>query len=375
MNERPPLLDRAITYNFEYDRKVRAGFIGCGDHAYRNIFPTFQYTPIDLIAVCDLQAERAAAFARQFGARRSYTDHREMLAREQLDAVFIVAGYDEHHRPRYPQLAMETMQAGVHVWIEKPPAASLTEVEAMRTVSRATGRFVAVGYKKMFFPAIAKAREISQRPEFGQPTSLAIRYPQELPPPEARADDRAMQGFLDHFFHPASIVQTIMGPVTTVSYQREARTGGSVSTMTFASGAVATMHLAGSHSWSGPLERLEIVGEGAFVVVENGVNLRYYRPGARRGQGGYGRAASYIGADEASPVVWEPEFSLGQLYNKNLFLLGYLPEVLYFCECVLDNRPPQMANLDDTLAMMRWYECYRQPASQVITIPEHQAGR
>ena len=136
MSERLPLLDRAITYNFEYDRKVRAGFIGCGDHAYRNIFPTFQYAPIDLIAVCDLQAERAAAFARQFGARRSYTDHREMLAREQLDAVFIVAGYDEHHRPRYPQLAIEAMQAGVHVWIEKPPAASLAEVEAMRAVSQ-----------------------------------------------------------------------------------------------------------------------------------------------------------------------------------------------------------------------------------------------
>ena len=161
------MLDRAITYNFEYDRKVRAGFIGCGGHAYRNIFPTFQYAPVDLIAVCDLQPERAAAFARQFGARRAYTDHREMLAREQLDAVFVVAGYDEHHRPRYPQLAMEVMRAGMHVWIEKPPAASLAEVEALRTVSRATGRFVAVGYKKMFFPAIAKAREISQRPSSG----------------------------------------------------------------------------------------------------------------------------------------------------------------------------------------------------------------
>ena len=73
-------------------------------------------------------------------------------------------------------------------------------------------------------------------------------------------------------------------------------------------------------------------------------------------------------------MVWEPEFSLGQLYNKNIFLLGYVPEVLYFCERVLDNCPPQLANLDDTLAMMRWYECYRQPAGQVIAIPEHRAG-
>ncbi|MAG35088.1 MAG: hypothetical protein CL878_02400 [Dehalococcoidia bacterium] len=361
-----------MTYNFEYDRKVRAGFIGCGGHAYRNIFPTFQYAPVDLIAVCDLQPNRAAAFARQFGARQTYTDHREMLARERLDAVFVVAGYDEHHRPLHPHLAMDAMRAGAHVWIEKPPASSLAEVKAMQTVSRDTDRFVSVGYKKMFFPAIAKAREISQRPEFGQPTSLVIRYPQGLPPLEARSESRAMRCFLDHFFHPASIVHSIMGPVTTVTYQREPLTGGSVSTVTFASGAVGAMHLAGSQSWSGPLERLEIVGEGAFVVVENGVNLRYYREGARRGQGSYGRAASYIGTDEESPVVWEPEFSLGQLYNKNLFLLGYAPEVLYFCDCVLDDRPPELANLDDTLAMMRWYECYRQPAGQKIVIPGHQ---
>jgi len=99
------------------------------------------------------------------------------------------------------------------------------------------------------------------------------------------------------------------------------------------------------------------------------MKLTYYPKGGR-GPGGYGRAASYIGADESAPIVWEPEFSLGQLYNKNLFTLGYAPQVSYFCECVLAGTRPAYANLNDTLAMMRWYEAYQRPEGQLIDIEQ-----
>ena len=39
-----------IRYNFEYDQRIRAGFVGCGGHAWRNVFPTFQYAPVELVA-------------------------------------------------------------------------------------------------------------------------------------------------------------------------------------------------------------------------------------------------------------------------------------------------------------------------------------
>jgi len=45
--------------------------------------------------------------------------------------------------------------------------------------------------------------------------------------------------------------------------------------------------------------------------------------------------------------------------------------VISFCECVLAGRRPAYANLDDTLAMLRWYAAYQQPPGRVITIPEH----
>jgi predicted dehydrogenase len=357
-----------VTYSFEYERRLRVGFVGCGVHSWRNVYPTFQYAPVELVAVADPVAERATAYAKQFGVPASYGDHREMLSRERLDAVFVVTNYDERGHPRYPGIVVDALEAGASAWIEKPPAATLDEVETMLDAERRTGRFVQVGYKKMFFPAIAKAREIIGREEFGAPAQLYVRYPQALPPADERqASNRRMVSFLDHFFHPAAIVHRLMGPVTRVSYVREPLNGGSFSTLTFASGAVGVMHLAAGQSGTSPLERVEVVGAGANVIVDNGVRLTYYRKGSR-GPGGYGRASTYIGPDEGAPLVWEPEFSLGQLYNKNLFTLGYAPEVIYFSECVLAGRRPAYANLDDTRAMMRWYDAYRQPEGQTVEL-------
>jgi predicted dehydrogenase len=347
-----------ILYNFEYERRIRVGFIGCGGHAWRNVYPTFQYAPVDLVAVCDLNPDRAKAFARQFGAERSWSSHAEMLAVEQLDAVFIVTDYDERGHPRATQLALECLAAGCHVWMEKPPAASVAEIDALIDASRRADRFVMVGFKKMFFPAIEKAKNLMARPDFGTPASVSIRYPQSLPPEAERGDDRKMAGFLDHIVHPASILLFLMGRFRSVCFRREEGNGGAVALLRFESGAVGTMHLAAGSSGASPLERVEVIGGGANVVVENGVRLTYYRPGV---PGGYGRAGSFLVDNDSAPLAWEPEFSLGQLYNKNLFLLGYAPEVRYFCECVLSGTPPARAGLDDARHILRLYEAFRGP--------------
>jgi predicted dehydrogenase len=346
-----------IQYQWEYPQRLRAAFIGCGDHACRNIYPCLQYAPVELVALCDRREERARHCARMFGAASIYADHAVMLAREQPQVVFIVTGYDADSHPTYPPLAIDAMRAGAQVWIEKPPAASAAEIETMMAVERETGRFTMVGFKKMFYPAIAKAAEIAARPEFGGIASVALRYPQSLPPLEKRRDARAMLGFLDHLSHPASILQRLAGPVERFTCEREATHGGLAVSLRFVSGAVGALHLAAGISGTSPLERLEVVGRGANLVVENGCRLIYYRPG-RRGEGGYGHSASFIGPDEGAPLTWEPEFSLGQLYNKGLFLLGYAPEILDFCDHALRGQPPAHAGLTDALVITRFYEAF-----------------
>ena len=47
---------------------VRAGFVGCGSHSFRNVYPTFQFAPVELVATCDLDLAKAQAFAGKLGA-------------------------------------------------------------------------------------------------------------------------------------------------------------------------------------------------------------------------------------------------------------------------------------------------------------------
>lgn len=340
------------------DTRIRAGFIGCGSHAYRNIYPTFQFAGINLIATCDLVAEKAEAYARQFGAERSYSDFRRMLENEQLDAVFIVTNYDVDGTPRFMRLAQECMRAGVHVWTEKPPSASVAEVEETIRVSRETGRFVLVGFKKCFAPAIEKAKEIADRPEFGAISTIYARYPLYIPSDGEKPDCRndAVRGFLDHIVHPASILNYIGGRISSIHIERSSG-GAGFATLMFESGAAGVLHCCHGMSGTSFYERLEVVGQGANLTVDNGVKLTYYRPGGR-GPGGYGGSVSYIGSDDHAPIVWEPEFSLGQLHNKGLFLLGYYSEVKYFADCVRSNTPPSKCGLDDALEVTRMFEAF-----------------
>ena len=354
------------------EASIRVGFIGCGSHAFRNIYPVFQFVPVDLVAVCDHHADRREAFAKLFGGERTYTDHTEMLAKEEdLDAVFIVTDYDASSKPQFPGLAMDVMRAGLHAWIEKPPAASVAEIDGMLAVEKETGKFTMVGFKKCFFPAIEKMKEIVGREEFGGVRQVYVRYPQYIPAADEMRElrgNRKLVGFLDHIVHPASIVQLLAGPVKTLHYVREGA-GGGFASLVFRSGAVGTIHLSAGQSGTSPLERVEVVGDGANVVVDNGVKLTYYRPGAR-GEGGYGRAPDFIGPDDAAPVVWEPEWSLGQLYNKGLFLLGYYGEVAAFVRAVKENRRPEKCNLDDAREVMKLYEAFLEGPGKTIDLPE-----
>src|SRR5690606_15245687 len=101
--------------------------------------------------------------------------------------------------------------------------------------------------------------------------------------------------------HPGSIIHYLMGKIERFSYEWEPYNGGSVTSMRFLSGAVGTMHLTAGSSGSSPLERLEVIGEGANVVVDNGVKISYYRKAPLPA---YGRAASFLVNDEVALLHW-----------------------------------------------------------------------
>ncbi len=111
---------------------AKVAVIGCGSHSFRNIFPTFQFLPIDLVALCDLNIKKAKHYAKKFGASRFYSDYKKMLEKEKLDGVFLILGFDDNTgKPLYPEVACEILSRGIPVWMEKPPSATVEELQKM----------------------------------------------------------------------------------------------------------------------------------------------------------------------------------------------------------------------------------------------------
>ena len=143
--------------------RIRAGYIGCGSHSRRNVLPALKFASVETVAICDLNYEKAQAFADHFGFKRAYASHIEMLEKEELDAVFIVTGYGPFSRPLYPALARDCIEHGCHVWMEKPPAASSEELIELKKLADAKNKKVMVGLKKCSFPPMKKRKSFPNR--------------------------------------------------------------------------------------------------------------------------------------------------------------------------------------------------------------------
>ena len=351
-----------MKFNYEYEKKLRVGFIGCGAHSFRNLYPCFQYLPADLLAVCSRTESKAKAFAKTFGADRAYTDYREMLAKEDLDAVFIVLDFDESGKPKYTPFAIDAFEAGCHVWLEKPPAYTVSEVEAMLGASEKANKYSLVAYKRYFFPTFMKAKEIVESNEFGTATSLCGRYGLSLG--EWKDGGRDLTGFMD-ICHPFAGILYLMGGVKTIYFEEERKNGAVSISIKFKSGAVGSLHLTAGMSGMSPMERFEVVGQEANLVIDNGNKLYYYRPG---NPGPYGRSPEFTTANEVAPLFWEAESSLGNLYNKNLFLQGFLQEMKYFLDCIIEGKAPERSDLKDALELTKIFEAFNNPSGRLIGV-------
>lgn len=351
--------------------EIRAGFIGCGSHSFRNIYPTFQFAPVNLVATCDLDGAKAQAFAQQFGASHAYTDHREMLERDDLDAIFIVTGYDNLGRPLYPGLAVDCLRAGCHVWMEKPPAATCAEIEAMQMAAEEAGKNVMVGFKKMFFPANEKAQRLSTGDDFGRIALVRLEYPQYIPTVDefaAYAQPRSVRpvvSFLDHLCHPAAVLLLLLGMPQSLYYER-AHNGAGTAIFGYESGVMATLAFThGAASLDG-MERTMIVSDaGRHIIVDNNQRVTYHHMPRL----GYGNVPDFYAAEpEEATNVWQPEFSLGQLYNKGLFLLGYYNEVNEFARSILEERPVAKSGLDHAWQLTRLFEAFAEGPGKRIPL-------
>ncbi len=128
--------------------RVRVGVVGCGLVAQVMHLPYLRELSdrYEIAALCDLSRARVEEVADDYGVALRTTDWRELMGFP-LDAVLILVSGS--HAP----IASAAVQAGLHVFSEKPFALSVAEGAAVASEARAAGVRVMVGYMKRFDPA------------------------------------------------------------------------------------------------------------------------------------------------------------------------------------------------------------------------------
>jgi UDP-N-acetylglucosamine 3-dehydrogenase len=141
---------------------IRVGVIGAGVMGRNHLRVLSDIEGVDLVAVCDAD-RRAAEWAAQQRRIRPYVSSWEMLSREGLNFVVIAAPTKYHHR-----LALEALEKGCHVLVEKPIAADLAQARQMVTMAARQRLILAVGQIERFNPAVRELKRLLDQRYLGR---------------------------------------------------------------------------------------------------------------------------------------------------------------------------------------------------------------
>ncbi|HEY0622819.1 Gfo/Idh/MocA family oxidoreductase [Sphingomonas sp.] len=148
--------------------RVRLGVIGTGDRGrtlIRNILKTRNCT---VAAICDnFEPHLTKGRALVSPGTRAFADHRAMLDAGGLDAVVIATPLDVHAAQ-----ALDSFDAGLHVWCEKAMARTIADCSAMVRKSQDSRKVLQIGHQRMFHPTYLNALRRVKAGEIGLVTQI-----------------------------------------------------------------------------------------------------------------------------------------------------------------------------------------------------------
>jgi nucleoside-diphosphate-sugar epimerase/predicted dehydrogenase len=140
---------------------IRIGLIGCGRIARVHLRHLKTLPQVRVAGVCDVDPERARAFAAEAGAGEWVTDPAALLDLG-VDAVHVLTPPTSH-----AETAVAALERGTHVLVEKPMATSAAAAATMQAAATAARRLLCVDHNRLFDPVIVRARQMLESGALG----------------------------------------------------------------------------------------------------------------------------------------------------------------------------------------------------------------
>jgi predicted dehydrogenase len=200
-------------------KPIRVALVGCGKVATIHAAALAELAPdVEFVAACDISADRASSFAAKYNVR-PFTDLRAMLRDAGPDAVVVGTPH-----PLHAEAAIAAAEAGVHVLVEKPLAASLADCDAMLFAARKSGVTLGCISQRRFYRPVQRMKEAIDAGKIGRPAlGVFIQYSWRdaayyaSDPWRGRWDTEGGGVLVNQSPHQLDILLWLMGPAAEVS--------------------------------------------------------------------------------------------------------------------------------------------------------------
>jgi predicted dehydrogenase len=151
-------------------KAVRVAVAGCGYWGPNLIRNLYQLSDCELKAVCDVSEQRLRHMRRLYPALETTTQFDDLLKDKELDALVIATPVRFHF-----EMAKACLEAGKHVFIEKPMARTTAEAEELLALAKKQGLQIMVGHTFLFSPAVRRMKEIVDSGDIGKIQYISAR--------------------------------------------------------------------------------------------------------------------------------------------------------------------------------------------------------
>lgn len=271
-----------LTYSADADRKpvvqlhnqVAAhkglGIIGAGNFTKMTMLPILKKNEAPIQIIASNTGVSGTFLARKYGIASSTTDYKEILASPQVGMVFVTTRHNLH-----AQMAIESLDAGKDVFVEKPLALNVEELEAVKSAMIKSGKSVMVGFNRRFSPFSVKIKSIlGSKPG---PISVIATMNAGFIPPDSWVHDLVQGGgrivgeachFVDLIsYFTGSEVQSVF--MTAMGTHPDKKTDVASIHLHYANGSLGVINYFANGSKSYSKERVEVYFSGKTLVLDN----------------------------------------------------------------------------------------------------------
>ena len=302
-------------------KTVRWGLIGLGWFGEVHAETLADMPGIELAAVCTRRPQRLAEVADRFQVPQRYTDYRELLADPSIDVVGVTTHVNDHR-----QIAIDALQSGKHVFLEKPMAPTVADCEQILTAAGEASGFFMVGHICRFDPRVVLAKEAIDEGKIGKIVSMHAR--RNLSKAIGRQVLDSISALMGDGIHDGDLMLWFSGAKPVSMYAQEIHPGtnkypdGGWAMTRLDSGAVAVIesiwHLPETTPYAIDA-RMEIIGtEGALYINCGEAGLEIHDAASNR---------------RPDTLYWP------YLFGKRFGILR--AELRYFADCVAEGRRPE----------------------------------